>query len=135
MDYKNIISAVPEGEHFDATAINEGVWMSQAHLNSIETAMAGYATDLQGAINNTATSIQINEEVGVLLIAANATIAERDATIEALNGQIATLKAAPAAPITQTAKDIDEQGNTVVFESETTKQARQLRELRDGKKK
>ena len=48
MEYTNIVSLVPEGEHFDASAINEGVWISQAHLDAIETKLGENATAFSG---------------------------------------------------------------------------------------
>jgi chromosome segregation ATPase len=40
MKFPKISAAVPQGEHFDESAVNEGVWLSENHLNSIENALS-----------------------------------------------------------------------------------------------
>lgn len=40
MKFPKISAAVPEGEHFDESAVNEGVWLSEKHLNSIENVLS-----------------------------------------------------------------------------------------------
>lgn len=134
MEYTNIIAAVPAGEHFDASAVNEGVWMSVAHLNSIEAVMATFNTQLDDQALQAQQAVEANGTLTDALNTANATIEERNAEIASLQQQIADLKAAPAAPITQTTKEGDEFEKLQVQESEITREARLLREKRDGKK-
>lgn len=71
-----IASKVPEGQHFDESAIvNEGGWLTVQHLESIETALAEVSV-----LNDTINS-------------ANTTIGEHVATIATLNTQVETLEA------------------------------------------
>lgn len=76
MRYVKIAALVPQGEHFDESAIlNEGGWISSAHLSAIESALGG-AEIVQNALD-----------------AANGTITSRDAEIVRLQGdysQVAT---------------------------------------------
>ena len=131
MEYPQIISLVPEGEHFDASAVNEGVWLSVGHINSIEggitalqQAVATNKVDLDARTSELATASQN-------LSAANATITERDATIAAQATEIANLKAAAAkSPATTTTTEDPNEG-TEVEESDITKEAKKLREMRD----
>jgi hypothetical protein len=62
MPYTRIISLVPDGEHFDASAIGEGVWLSTGHLNSIESSL-----EQNGAAFETseATIKTLNEEMAI----------------------------------------------------------------------
>lgn len=39
MKFPKIAALVPQGEHFDESAVNEGVWVSQNHLQGIETGL------------------------------------------------------------------------------------------------
>jgi len=136
MEFNNIVALVPEGEHFDESAIvNEGVFLTIAHVQNIENTLAGAAQQITAAESNVATAQGLVSEATESVTAANNTIAERDATIAELNTQIAALKAAPAAPIQQTGKEKDEipEGGQA-FESDITKEANRLRALRSGKK-
>lgn len=134
MEYTNIIAAVPQGESFDPTAVNEGVWVSQAHLNNIETVMANGAaanatlkTQFDSAVLR-AEQAETNVDTSAATIEAlNATIAEKDA-------EIATLKAAAAATVQKTTKENDDLGDgKATVESEITKEAQKLRAIRDAK--
>lgn len=40
MKYPNLNALVPEGEHFDESAINEGVYLTVAHINAIEQSLS-----------------------------------------------------------------------------------------------
>lgn len=133
MEYNNIISLVPDGEHFDASAINEGVWLSQAHLDAIENSFVASAAAIENAAAEVALANDNVAAANVNIETANTTLAEREATIEALQAEVATLKAGPAAPIQQTAKDKDEQPAPPVYESEVTKEANRLRALKTKK--
>lgn len=88
MKYTHIEALVPQGEHFDESAIlNEGGYLSTAHLAAIE--------------NDLATNGPALEQV-------NAMIDTHVATIDELNGNITTLQtekeAAEALTVTQNAK-------------------------------
>jgi len=96
MKYPNVSALVPEGEHFDESAVNEGVWLTAAHLNHIEqslgannSAVAQLETQLQAA-NNTAA--QLHEQLNARptqesLDAANATIATLQEQVKTLGKQ------------------------------------------------
>ncbi len=134
MEYTNIISLVPQGEHFDPTAMNEGVWLTQSHLNSIEERFVGYATGAVSALEAASTSAQEIQSLTDQLNGAKQVITERDATIAAQAAEIAKLKAGPAAASTATKKegtdDLNNGGGEVV--SEQTKEVQRLRALRDN---
>lgn len=134
MEFNNIIALVPEGEHFDAAAINEGIFLSEGHVIAIENALAGSAQEVataQDLVN--AAQLQV-DQANESLQAAQQALADRDATIQQLNEQITALKAAPAGQIQQPVKDGDEiEAAKKVFESEITKEAARLRALRSKK--
>ena len=124
---------VPEDEHFDASAVGEGVWLSIAHLNNIETAFSGHATNVSDAALAAQQAASDINSLTEQLAAANQTIADRDATITAQVAEIATLKAAPAKPAAATVTTEDTSEAPVVVESETTREARKLYEMRNNK--
>ena len=134
MEYTNIIAAVPEGEHFDASAVNEGVWISEAHLVSLESTLEQNNTDKTAFADQISSAALRAQQAEEQVAAANNVISERDATIAAQAAEIAALKAAPAAPITATVKEKDDTGITAAAESDITKEANRLRSIRDGKK-
>lgn len=134
MEYTNIIAAVPTGEHFDASAVNEGVWMSEAHLASIEATLAANTEAVASIKSQFDSEALARQQAETALVAANDSNVEKDNTIAAQAVEIAALKAAPAATITNTSKEKDDLGDgKVVEESEVTKEARKLRAMRDGK--
>lgn len=134
MEYPNIIAAVPQDEHFDASAVNEGVWMSEAHLGSIETTLAANTEAIASIKSQFDSEALARQQAETALAAANDSNAEKDNTIAAQAAEIAALKEGPAATITTTTKEKDDLGDgKVVQESETTKEARRLRAMRDGK--
>lgn len=92
MEYKHILSLVPQGEDFDASAINEGVWLSTGHLNNIENAglKADGLSDSLSAANAELTGVKTKN-------AEQATQIEKDAaTIAALQTQVKELGAKPS---------------------------------------
>jgi chromosome segregation ATPase len=116
MEYTQVTALVPEKEHFDATAVNEGVWVSQGHLGAIETrlqqdstAIAAHATEVEGLGGQI---ISLNEQVtasATELANANETIAAKDTEIAALNAKITELENKTEEP-KQTTKVADETG-------------------------
>lgn len=141
MEYPQLSSFVPAGEHFDSTAINEGVYLTVGHVDAIEAALAGkeaVVLDLNSRITLAEAATQTAQDA---LATANATISantiaieERDATIASRDAEIVKLKAGPAGSMASTeraADDLNDGG--VVVESATTKEAKRLRELRDKK--
>lgn len=136
MENTHITALVPKGEHFDASAMNEGIFITEAHFNAIEESLAGNASIVAGLHTAVANAEAATNTATAALTTANETIAQRDATIAAQAAEIATLKAGPAAPISTTSKEEDklDDKTNVVEESETTKKARELRAMRDGAK-
>lgn len=120
MEYTNITSLVPEGEQFDSTAVNEGVWVTEAHLQNVENSLAENATaiaDHTAALENlngqlTAANTATETAEGSL-VTANDTIVAKDAEIQRLNARIAELENGTPDPA-QTKKDADETGSTHV---------------------
>ena len=83
MEYTNIISLVPQGEHFDPTAMNEGVWLTETHIGAIENMLVSNAAGTS-AVADAAVS-QANEIVSLTdqLNASKQLVTELDATIAA----------------------------------------------------
>ena len=126
MEHTQIISLVPQGEYFDASAINEGVYLSVAHLDAIEASLAMSAGNIEAATEEVSAA-------NAAVDAAKQTIEQQAATIADLKAQVETLKQTPAAPVSATTKEGDDFAGAVVFESEVTKEARRLREMRRKK--
>jgi uncharacterized coiled-coil protein SlyX len=93
MEYPLVSALVPEGENFDSSAVNEGVWVTQAHLVGIENAL----TENNSAIANHASELQaLGGQVtstNEALTAANASLATANETVAAKDQEIATLQA------------------------------------------
>lgn len=133
MEFNHIISLVPDGEHFDASAVNEGVWVSTGHLQNIETALATAAQEVEAANLNVQQGVEAVNTANAAVEAANALVAEKDQQISSLQAEIESIKAAPAAPITQTIKEKDDKEEKPVFVSEITREAERLRALKKKK--
>ncbi len=133
MEYPQIISLVPADEHFDASVIGEGVYLSVAHVNAIEEKLKGAATASTAVAD--AAIASANEIVALTdhLNASKQVITERDATIAAQAIEIANLKAGAAKPpaATVTAEDPAEAKTEVV--SDITKEAQKLYAMKKGK--
>lgn len=130
MSFPKVTALVPKDEHFDSTALNEGIWLSAGHLNAIENALAA------AAANDTTQASRITELTSQLatkqndLTAAQSSLATANTTISGLQGEIVTLKGTPAGPIVQTSKNGgDELPNTGKQLSAVTKEANELRAL------
>jgi len=137
MKYPKITALVPEGEHFDDSAIiNEGGYLSIAHFAAVEkrlteneTAIADAANALTIANNDATTRLNAaNDEATIklnaanelvteanaakkvsddALIAANATIEAQQTEIENLKAENAKLKKEPGAAVSTTVTDSD----------------------------
>ena len=98
MKYPQIESLVPETEHFDLSAINEGVYLTVGHINNIEESLQTSSTAVEAVQNNLATANntieELNQSISTLndTVTANEnTIADRDATITALEARVTEL--------------------------------------------
>jgi len=78
MKFSKISALVPTGEPFDEKAVNEGVWMSEAHLDGIENALS---------LAETAAS-----EAATTLEAVNASLAEKNASLVTLTEEVVAQK-------------------------------------------
>ena len=132
MEYTNIISLVPQGEHFDPTAMNEGVWLTESHINAIESSLGTYTsagTVAQETINDRDQQIQSLTDQ---LNASKQVVTERDATIATQAAEIERLKAGPAGEQQQTKKEGTDNLNhgAAVEEDEITKENKRIRAAR-----
>lgn len=123
MEYTQITSLVPEGENFDSTAVNEGVIVSEGHLQSIETRLSENATAINGhatavqELNNQITEANTARDTAVNnLTTANQTIATKDEEITKLNNRITELQKQPGAEVVDTRRDEDEIGTKKKFD-------------------
>ena len=140
MELTNVIAAVPEGEHFDATAVNEGIWVSQTHMAAIESKLAENASKVSGLEEQLGTA---NADHATAVDALNGQLATAQETINAnaqtiadLQAEIATLKASAAGDFTAAGaggNDNLHQQSTVEV-SETTKEAIRIHQMRTGGK-
>lgn len=93
MKYPKINSLVPAAEHFDESAIiNEGGYLSIAHLTAIEKNLADSES---GSIASTAALNAAQESLAAAtesLTAANTKVEEQTATITSLQSEVATAK-------------------------------------------
>lgn len=134
MEYTNIISVVPQGEVFDSSAVNEGVWMSVAHMNAVEKLLSDNAAAVASVKGQFDSEALLRQEAETKLVAANDSNVEKDNTISAQAEEIKTLKAGAAGKMKETGKENDSFEDKTVVESEVTKEANRLRAIRDGKK-
>ena len=133
MEFNHIIALVPDGEHFDAAAINEGVWISQGHLVNIESAFA-QVDSLEAQANENIEKLNGRiTEMEEAATAATTTIQQKDERIAELEAEVASLKAQPAADLKDTSKQNDELEGKKEFVSEVTREAERLRALRSKK--
>jgi hypothetical protein len=120
MKFPKISALVPQGEHFDESAVNEGVWMSESHLSSIEsalvtaeTATAETATQLETA---NASIVTLTEEVSaekINLSTAQTTISTQAARIAALEAEVVALGQKPSGKGTNLPKEKDDSAEEV----------------------
>lgn len=113
MKYKKISALVPEGEHFDESAItNEGVWLSANHLNAIESEMQQGDTALD-AVAAQITDLSIERDSAREEAAqATETIATQNQTITELQAQVSELGKRSSGKGTVIASRQDEQHDT-----------------------
>lgn len=111
MSLPRITALVPQGEHWDSTALNEGIWLTTGHVNAIETALTGNetaVTTLTTERDNLQQQLtQAQQAATTTATQHTAALAERDGKIITLQGEVATLKKGPAATFTQTTTEKD----------------------------
>lgn len=108
---KRISALVPDGEHFDATALNEGIWLTVGHVNNIENALE---THEASAIQLTTERDTLQQQLTEAQTAAQASatqhqqeIAQRDERIATLQSENEKLKKTPAAEFQATSRPED----------------------------
>ena len=92
-----IAALVPQGEEFKPEAVNEGVWLTEAHLTGIEGALAGNAAAATKAANELSAANTAKTTAEASLATANNSIAENKTTIANLEAEILRLKGSAAA--------------------------------------
>lgn len=131
MEYPQLTALVPQGEHFDSSAINEGVYLTEGHLNNIEASLAGQATvvaEMQQQIDNAQAAATEAQTALTAATETNGTQAARITELE--NDLVAARQATPAAAFVEGAPEKDEHGGGVQKEeSEATKQNRKNRAM------
>lgn len=131
--YEQLTALVPEGEHFDASAINEGIYLTEGHLANIETALlnnAGAVSAIQQQLDE-ATSQRDTAQQSVAGL--NESISTKDARIQELEAQVVELQKKPAGTFSEKKKDEEDHGGGNPDEKYMTsydREAAQLRELR-----
>ncbi len=98
MKYPRLNELIPEGEHFDESAVNEGVWLTVTHLNNIEESLSQSTTAIEAVENNLAVAnnniSELEKTVNDLQKSvndANQTITKNNSTIAALQAKITEL--------------------------------------------
>ena len=91
MEYTQIISLVPQGEHFDSAAINEGVYLTVAHINAIEASLAANAQTVSSLNDKIKLANEAKKKADDNLIAANTTIESQKTTLKEKETEITTL--------------------------------------------
>lgn len=92
MKYSKILALVPLGEHFDESAVNEGVWLTVGHLNIIEVALN----------SNEGTAAEIETMTGKIdalegaAVYSSATVNTQAARIVELEAEVAVLSGKPS---------------------------------------
>src|SRR4051812_37446412 len=117
MEYTRITALVPDGEHFDASAMNEGIWLTVSHVNAIETsleasggAMAAMTTERD---NRHQQLPQSQAAAQTAATQAQSDLQARDAQIATLQTQVADLSKKPAGEfLTTTRAEDPKPGNT-----------------------
>jgi chromosome segregation ATPase len=94
MKYKNIQSHVPQGEHFDESAIvNEGGFLSVNHLNAIESVLENNASTLSTAQQSLQTATENVTTLTTERDAAQSALSTANATVTSQANKIANLEA------------------------------------------
>lgn len=105
MSLPRITALVPEGEHFDATALNEGIWFTESHVNNIEAALEVSETNAAAQADQITTLTNQVTEANTARDTVVNDLATANATIESLNQQITTLKGSAAQSFTNTVRE------------------------------
>lgn len=117
--YPQIESLVPEKEHFDESAINEGVYLTVGHIDNIEQTLANATTATEAIQESLDAEVEKTTEltatINSLNQAATATtqaIAAKDAAIIVLEAKVAELGGKSSGKGTALTIKEDEQENS-----------------------
>ena len=102
-----IAALAPKEETFSAEVVNEGVWMTEAHLTAVETELSANASAIKKAGEDLIAANAAKTTAEEALTAANATITANAIEITALKAEVAKLKKDPAEKVTTTIKAED----------------------------
>lgn len=138
MEYTQLESLVPQGEHFDSSAINEGVYLTLGHLNNIEASLNGQATvvaEMQQQID--AAKVEATQAQNALATAQEQITADA-ARISQLEQDLATAKSlTPAGGFKDTNREKDEHGGgespDAKYLTSVDEEMANLRAMREGK--
>ncbi len=96
MKYPKITALVPSGEEFNADAVNEGIWLTAAHVDAIEATVANAEAAAATQAEIITAANELIAEGQTLVNAANATIAANATELVALQAEVTKLKGTPA---------------------------------------
>ena len=106
MEYPRITALVPNGEHFDSTAVNEGIWLTTGHFSAIEIALEASincAASLTSERDNLQQQLtQVQQDAQTAAANSQKSLDDRDRQISNLQTENAKLKAGPAGEFSQT---------------------------------
>jgi chromosome segregation ATPase len=102
-----IAALAPKEETFSAEVVNEGVWMTEAHLVAVNDQLVNNQTALTQAKTDLDAANAAKKVAEDALTAANTTISANATEIAALKAEVAKLKKEPAEAVTTTTKTED----------------------------
>lgn len=111
MEFTHITSLVPEGEHFDSAAINEGIFLTVGHVEAIESQLAQNADAIETAVAERNQAQTALTEANETIQAQVTSMEEKSQQIETLQARVTELEAAPAGKsFTDKGKEKDDVG-------------------------
>lgn len=105
MKYPKILALVPAGESFAPEALNEGIWLTEAHMNSIESSLETNAATLASVQGQLSAQALQAQQATAALATANQTITAREARIQQLEAENAELGRRAAGAIQPTSTE------------------------------
>lgn len=102
-----VAALAPKEETFSAELVNEGVWVTEAHLQGIENQLSSNAAAIKKAGEDLTAANTAKEQAEAAAKTAKETVAARDAEIVTLKAEVEKLKKEPAGSITETTVDAD----------------------------
>ena len=118
MEYPEIESLVPEKEHFDSSVVNGGVWLTDGHVNAIESALQALQTAtasdvavVQSTLTETETKLVTTQGLltasETLVSQKGTTVVTQAARIQELEGQVKELGGKPSGTGSTTVVTVD----------------------------